>query len=79
MEIKILGTGCANCKVLENTTREVIRELGLEATIVKEEDIIRILEYGIPRTPGLVVDGSVLVSGRVPSREELITLFSKSS
>ncbi len=79
MEIKILGTGCARCKELENITREVVRELGLHAEVVKEDDISRIMEYGILRTPGLVVDGSVLVSGRLPSKEELKALFIKSS
>lgn len=79
MEIKILGTGCARCKELENITREVVRELGLHAEVVKEDDITRIMEYGILRTPGLVVDGSVLVSGRLPSKEELKSLFIKSS
>lgn len=71
MEIKILGTGCANCKSLEKATREAVEELGIDASVSKEEDIMKIMEYGIMRTPGLVIDEKVVLSGRLPSREEL--------
>jgi small redox-active disulfide protein 2 len=71
MKIKVLGTGCPNCKTLEKTTREIIDELGIEATITKEEDIMRIMEYGVMHTPALVVDEQVVLSGRVPSKNEL--------
>ena len=71
MDIKVLGTGCPNCKTLEKTTREIIDELGIEATITKEEDIMRIMEYGVMHTPALVVDEQVVLSGRVPSKNEL--------
>ncbi|MEX0987663.1 MAG: thioredoxin family protein [Bacteroidales bacterium] len=71
MEIKVLGTGCPKCKALEKATREVISELGVEANIVKEEDIMKIMEYGIMHTPGLVIDGKVVMSGRVPSTKEI--------
>ena len=57
MEIKILGTGCSNCKNLEKATREAVAELNLDAAIVKEEDIVKIMSYGIMRTPALVLDG----------------------
>jgi len=70
-QIKILGTGCPKCKELEKTTREIIDELGIEATITKEEDIMRIMEYGVMHTPALVVDEQVVLSGRVPSKNEL--------
>ena len=71
MEIKILGTGCANCKNLETATRKAVEELGVEATVVKEEDIMKIMGYGIMRTPGLVIDEKVVLSGRVPSVSEI--------
>lgn len=71
MEIKILGTGCPKCKTLEKTTLDVVSELGLDARVSKEEDIMKIMEYGILRTPGLVVDGKVVLSGRLPSSKEL--------
>jgi len=76
MEIKVLGTGCANCKNLETATRKAVEELGIEATVVKEEDIMKIMGYGIMRTPGLVIDEKVVLSGRVPSLNELKELIS---
>jgi len=75
MKIKILGTGCSNCKILEAATKQAISELGIEAELSKEEDIVKILEYGIPKTPGLVVDGKVVMSGRVPTSEEIKNLL----
>jgi small redox-active disulfide protein 2 len=71
MDIKILGTGCPKCKTLEMITREAIKEMGLEATISKEEDIVNIMNFGIMHTPGLVINGKVVLSGRVPSTKEL--------
>ena len=77
MEIKVLGTGCPRCKALERTTREVVAEMGIEATIEKEEDIVKILGYGIMHTPALVIDGKVVLSGRVPSASEVKEALSK--
>ncbi len=75
MEIKVLGTGCANCKNLEKSTRQAVEELGIDAQVVKEEDIVKIMAYGIMRTPGLVIDEKVVMSGRVPSVSEIKTLI----
>ena len=75
MEIKILGTGCPNCKTLEKNTREAVTRLGLTATVDKVEDIMDIMSYGIARTPGLVVDGKVVLNGRVPSVSEIKKLL----
>lgn len=77
MEIKVLGTGCAKCKTLEKITRDVISEMGIPADITKEEDIIKIMSYGIMNTPGLVINGKVVLSGRVPSSTEIKDLISK--
>jgi small redox-active disulfide protein 2 len=77
MEIKILGTGCSNCKNLEKATREAVAELNLDATVVKEEDIVKIMGYGIMRTPALVLDEKVLFYGRVPSVSELKDILMK--
>lgn len=77
MEIKILGTGCSNCKNLEKATREAVAELNLDATIVKEEDIVKIMSYGIMRTPALVLDEKVLFYGRVPSVNEIKEMLKK--
>lgn len=75
MEIKILGTGCPKCKTLEKLTRETVEKEGMDATITKEEDIMKIMEYGVMQTPGLVIDGKVVFSGRVPSAKELNELL----
>jgi len=77
MEIKILGTGCANCKNLEKATITAISELNITATVVKEEDIAKIMGYGIMRTPGLVIDEKVVLSGRIPSLTELKEIIQK--
>ncbi len=71
MNIKVLGTGCTRCKTLEQTTRQAVKELGLDATVEKVEDIQKIMEYGIMRTPGLAVDEKVVLSGQTPKVEEL--------
>ena len=71
MKIKVLGTGCARCKSLESVTRTAVEEMNLDADIEKVEDIQKIMEYGIMHTPGLVIDGKVVLSGQVPKVSEL--------
>jgi small redox-active disulfide protein 2 len=71
MEIKVLGTGCPNCKTLEKMVNDAVAELGITAEVEKVEDIVKIMNYGIMRTPGLVIDGKVVISGRVPSMKEI--------
>jgi len=71
MEIKILGTGCPNCKGLERRVRNVLAELGIAADVEKVTDIKKIMEYGILGTPGLVIDGKVVSSGKIPRLEEI--------
>lgn len=77
MEIKILGTGCTKCKTLESATREAVAELGITADVRKEEDIMKIMGYGIMQTPGLVINGKVVSSGRVLTAAEIKELISK--
>ena len=79
MHIKILGPGCANCVNLEKQARQAVEQLGLDATIEKVTDVGDIASYGVMRTPGLVVDEQVLVSGRVPTTAEIATLLSASA
>lgn len=75
MNIKVLGPGCANCKNLERVTAEAVADLGLDATIEKVTDYGQIAGYGVMRTPALVVDEAVVVSGRVPTRAEVVELI----
>jgi len=77
MEIKILGTGCPKCNSLEKITRKAVDEAGIEANIEKVEDILDIMNYGIMRTPGLVVNGEVKVSGRLPSEKEILSFITQ--
>jgi len=71
MKIKVLGTGCANCKTLEKLVINALAEMSFEADVEKVEDITKIMAYGIMRTPALVINEKVVLSGRVPSVKEL--------
>ncbi|HAX95183.1 MAG TPA: thioredoxin family protein [Prolixibacteraceae bacterium] len=75
MEIKVLGTGCPKCKNLEKLTQEAVEMSGVTANVTKVEDIMVIMKYGIMATPALVIDGKVVVKGRVPSVAEIISLL----
>lgn len=65
--IEVLGPGCHNCELLEQAAREAVVMAGIEAEVVKVTDYRAIAGYGILRTPGLVIDGVVMSSGRIPS------------
>jgi small redox-active disulfide protein 2 len=71
MDIKVLGPGCKNCVTLDKIAHEVIEEMGLTATFEKVEDYAAIASYGVMSTPALVVDGKVVLSGRVPTPRHL--------
>jgi small redox-active disulfide protein 2 len=75
MDVKILGSGCPNCKRLEKTAREALSEMGVEATVTKVTDFTDIMAYNILATPGLVINEKVVSSGRVPSKAEVTTLI----
>jgi small redox-active disulfide protein 2 len=75
MEIKILGTGCARCQQLEKVVKKVIQDSGIVASIEHVTDIQKIMEYPILTTPGLVIDGKVVASGRVPGEKEIKSIF----
>ncbi|MFH2142714.1 MAG: thioredoxin family protein [Bacteroidota bacterium] len=77
MQIKVLGTGCPKCKTLEKATIEAVKELNIEANVIKEEDIVKIMSYGVMRTPGLVINEKVIFSGRIPSMSELKEFIQK--
>ena len=77
MNIKVLGTGCAKCNALEKAVREAVQTAGIQSEVEKVEDIMDILGYGISRTPGLVINDRVVLSGRVPDQKELIKLLTQ--
>ena len=75
MKLEILGSGCANCQKLMAVTREAVGDLGLSDTeLVKVEDYPKIMAYGVMSTPALVIDGKVVLSGKVPSKADVISL-----
>ena len=77
MDIKVLGTGCSKCKSLEKATREAVEKTGVNATVTKVEDIVEIMQFGVMTTPALVIDGEVVVKGKVPSVDEISKLLTK--
>jgi small redox-active disulfide protein 2 len=77
MVIKILGPGCPKCKTLDKLTREVVEQNGIDATVEKVEDIVAIMNYGVMSTPALVIDGKVVLKGRVPSADELKNILNR--
>lgn len=76
MEIKVLGTGCPKCKALEKMVRNAIEELNIAADVSKVEDIVEIMQYGVMNTPALVIDGKVVLSGRLPQEKEIKEIIS---
>jgi small redox-active disulfide protein 2 len=78
LTIKILGTGCANCKKLEALTHQVIDQMGVEAEIIKVTEYPDIMAYNIMSTPGLVINEKVVSAGRIPSTAEITTFVTYS-
>jgi small redox-active disulfide protein 2 len=70
-EVKVLGTGCANCRATTQRIEQVAKDLGVPITLEKVEAIQDIMAFGILATPGVVVDGKVVHSGGVPTREKI--------
>ena len=76
LEIKILGTGCPNCSKLESETKKAVHNLAIDAEFEKVTDFKKIMEYDVLSTPGLVINGEVVSSGRIPSQAELTSYLS---
>lgn len=75
MKIEILGTGCPKCEALMNNVEAAVRELGIDADVLKVNDIVEIADRGVMMTPALSVDGNVLLSGRVMTVDEIHVLL----
>jgi small redox-active disulfide protein 2 len=73
LTIKVLGSGCANCKQVEKIARSVVEEMALEAEVIKVTDYADIMTYNLLSTPGLVINEQVVCSGRIPSKAEVTT------
>lgn len=73
LTIKVLGSGCANCKKLEGIARQAVEQMGVQAEIVKVTEYPDIMAYGVMSTPGLVINEKVVSSGRIPSPAEVTT------
>lgn len=77
MKIEILGTGCPKCKKTKETIEKVLKQTGVEAEVVKVEDIEKILSYGVMVTPAVVIDGDVKLAGKVPDEKDVRKWISK--
>ena len=75
MKIEILGTGCAKCKTLEEVVKQAVAKVGGFHQVEKVEDIMKIMEYNVVSTPGLVIDGEVKSTGKVLSVDEVVKLI----
>lgn len=73
LTIKVLGSGCANCKKLEAVARQVVDQMGVQAEVIKVTEYPDIMAYNIMSTPGLVINEKVVSSGRIPTPAEVTT------
>ena len=75
LQVKILGSGCPNCKKLEQVARKAVDNMGVEAEIIKVTDYNDIMSYDILSTPGLVINEKVVSAGRIPAEGEVVTFL----
>jgi len=78
MEIKVLGSGCTNCKKLYELVENTLNEMNLTANLIYVTDMIEIANSGLLRTPGLVINNKIVSYGRIPSKEEIKNFITKS-
>ncbi|MBI5877705.1 MAG: TM0996/MTH895 family glutaredoxin-like protein [Chloroflexi bacterium] len=79
LTIKVLGSGCANCKKVEAVARQAVTRLGLAAQVVKVTDYAEIMKYGVLSTPGLVIDEKLFCAGRIPGEGEVAAWLASAS
>lgn len=79
MDIKVIGSGCPDCDRLHANTLEALSELGLEATVTKVGDLLEIVKLGVLSAPSLMVDGKLVVSGKVAGKKEIVKILKKYS
>ena len=77
MKIEVLGTGCAKCRATEKNVKKAVEELGIQAEVVKVEDLQDIINRGVMMTPAVVVDGEVKISGHQPTVDEIKKIIKK--
>lgn len=77
MQIKVLGPGCSKCHETEKLVREAVAQAGVEAEVLKVSDFQEMAMLGVFATPAVVIDGTVKVSGRVPTKNEILAWLGK--
>lgn len=77
LTIKVLGSGCKNCTIVENRVKEAIQEANIEAKVLKVEDIAEIMKYGVMSTPALVINDEVISTGKVLSVNDILKILAK--
>ncbi len=77
MKIQILGTGCAKCKKMAEVAEKAAKDLGIDYELEKVTEIVDIMQFGVMSTPGLVIDGKVVVAGKIPTEDRMKELLSK--
>jgi small redox-active disulfide protein 2 len=75
MKIEVLGTGCAKCRTTEKVVKKAVEELGIQAEVVKVEDLQDIIDRGVMMTPAVIIDGEVKIAGHTPTVEEIKKLI----
>lgn len=77
MDIKVVGSGCDKCDKLYDNTIDAVSALGLDVKVEKVEDLIEIVKLGVMQAPALLVDGKIVIAGRIPKAEEIIKILKK--
>ena len=77
MEIKVLGTGCANCKKTKAVIADAVQEMHLDLKVIEVQDIPSIMAYGVMSTPAIVIDEKVVSTGRVPAKSQVMEMIRK--